>query len=561
MVKKLGLILLGSVMLFSEVVKANSRDVDLVRETQQFAQGKNVAVVVGVENYDKGSSGFRPLKYSMDDAVKLTSTLQKKGYYVKRLLNQQAQKSFILNEIRNIAKTVPQGNGTLIFSFSGHGALINQENYLAVPGSVADNLAGTGLSVSDVVRVIKQSGIKRAVLFLDACRNDPTPGIRAAGESGFFDRDYGEGIQVLYATKKGEYSWEHDRLQQGVFNHFLNRGFAGEAAYQGGVVTFSGLASFVERNVPLWTNDRQNQIFQTQLPFRDAKSEYRGDFVLAEGNGSAQVARQPPVQAPQPRPQQPQRQPAPVVTRPQPQPPTARKSFEPDMVTIPAGSFMMGCVPGRDDVDYKCENDEKPAHQVELSAFKIARHEVSFNEWDACERAKACSHAKDEGWGRGNLPVINVSWNDTQKYLQWLSRSTGKRYRLPTEAEWEYAARGGRNSEYPSGEEISCGNANYGGFGGYCTTDRTKPVVSYAPNGFGLKNMSGNVWEWVGDWYDSYTSSSVSNPKGAGSGSERVLRGGSWGSYPKNLGSSIRYDKVPDYRDSIIGFRPAQDLR
>lgn len=294
MVKKLGQVLLSSVMLFSVTVEANSRDVDLVRETQQFSQGKNVAVIVGVENYDRGSSGFRPLKYSMDDAVKLTSTLQKKGYYVRRLLNQQAQKSFILNEIRNIAKTVPQGNGTLIFSFSGHGALINQENYLAVPGSVSDNLVGTGLSVSDVVRTIKQSGIKRAVLFLDACRNDPTPGIRAAGESGFFDRDYGEGIQVLYATKKGEYSWEHDRLQQGVFNHFLNRGFAGEAAYQGGVVTFSSLASFVERNVPLWTNDRQNQIFQTQLPFRDAKSEYRGDFVLVGGSGNIQpVLRQP----------------------------------------------------------------------------------------------------------------------------------------------------------------------------------------------------------------------------------------------------------------------------
>lgn len=141
---------------------------------------------------------------------------------------------------------------------------------------------------------------------------------------------------------------------------------------------------------------------------------------------------------------------------------TRRKSFEPDMVNIPAGRFTMGCDPTRDNVAGGCHDWEKPAHPVTISAFKMAKTEVTFDQWDACTNAGVCIKAKDRGWGRGNRPVINVSWNDIQTYIRWLNQQTGKRYQLPTEAQWEYAARGNRSTAFPWGNSISCNNANYG---------------------------------------------------------------------------------------------------
>ena len=250
-------------------------------------------------------------------------------------------------------------------------------------------------------------------------------------------------------------------------------------------------------------------------------------------------------------------------------PPTSAKSapsaprlpFEPMMVDIPAGSFTMGCVEGRDDVDGGCDDNEKPPHTVSLPAFKIGKYEVTFAEWDACEQAKACPHAEDEGWGRGKRPVINVSWNDiTQKYIPWLNQQTGKRYRLPTETEWEYAARAGGESVYPWGSSISCSYADYWGNDQSCHGEGTSVVGRFAENGFGLHDTLGNVWEWVQDWYgsDYYRSSPASAPQGRSSGTDRVLRGGSWGSTPRYVRSANRISNSPDFRDNLAGFRVAQ---
>ncbi|HMT92066.1 SUMF1/EgtB/PvdO family nonheme iron enzyme [uncultured Thiothrix sp.] len=237
------------------------------------------------------------------------------------------------------------------------------------------------------------------------------------------------------------------------------------------------------------------------------------------------------------------------------------QAIEPEMVSIPAGSFTMGCVAGRDEVEGGCEEDEKPPHTVSLPAFQIGKYEVTFDEWDACERAKACPHAEDESWGRGRRPVINVSWNDiTQKYIPWLNQQTGKRYRLPTEAEWEYAARAGGESAYPWGKKISCAQARYGGFLEECKdSDETVTVGSYAANAWGLYDTSGNVWEWVQDWHgsDYYRTSPASAPEGLSSGTDRVLRGGSWLFSDQFLRSAYRYLNAPVNRDNLIGFRLA----
>ena len=268
--------------------------------------------------------------------------------------------------------------------------------------------------------------------------------------------------------------------------------------------------------------------------------------------------------------------PAPVVTPPVPelpatppkQPEPKTLPFEPEMLTIPAGEFTMGCDGKRDDVEGGCYGDEKPAHKVKISGFKLAKTEVTFDQWDACEKAKACPHAEDEGWGRGNRPVINVSWDDvTQKYLPWLNKETGKAYRLPTEAEWEYAARGGTDTAYPWGNKASHEFANYGKdecCGGLASGKdkwvNTSPVGSFAANSYGLHDMHGNVWEWVSDWHGGYAAEPQQDPKGPSSGAARVLRGGSWYLHGRNVRSASRSRSGPDGRSDFIGFRFALGL-
>jgi formylglycine-generating enzyme required for sulfatase activity len=233
---------------------------------------------------------------------------------------------------------------------------------------------------------------------------------------------------------------------------------------------------------------------------------------------------------------------------------------EPEMVAIPAGKFTMGCDGKRDDVEGGCSDDEKPTHKVTVSAFQMGKYEVTFDEWDACEKANACPHAEDEGWGRGKRPVINVSWDDiTQQYIPWLNKETGKQYRLPSEAEWEYAARGGTDGAYPWGNAIGKGNANCGG--GDCGDkfEYTAPVGSFAANGYGLQDMNGNVWEWVLDvWHDNYKGAPVDGSAWESGGSaDRVLRGGSWGDIALYVRSAHRGYNAPDNRFGSRGFRLA----
>lgn len=198
---------------------------------------------------------------------------------------------------------------------------------------------------------------------------------------------------------------------------------------------------------------------------------------------------------------------------------------EPKMVAIPGGSFMMGCEGGKD-----CADDEKPPHQVTLSSFKMSATEITFDQYDACVAFGGCAQLpEDEGWGRGDRPVINVSWEDAQQYIQWLNQETGKNYQLPTEAQWEYAARAGSSTKYSWGDEVGRNRANCDGCGSQWDNKQTAPVGSFAANAFGLYDMHGNVWEWCQDWYDSdyYQNSPATDPQGPPSGEYRVYRGGS----------------------------------
>ncbi len=220
----------------------------------------------------------------------------------------------------------------------------------------------------------------------------------------------------------------------------------------------------------------------------------------------------------------------------------------PEMVVVPEGSFLMGS-PASERGHGPAET---PLHPVVAGAFAIGKFEVTFAEWDACVAAAGCKHTPtDSGWGRGKQPVIDVSWDDiSREYLPWLWRKTGKTYRLPTEAEWEYAARGGTRTPYAFGQTITTGDAQF-------MADETAEVGSFPANIFGLHDMHGNVWEWVQDCLnENYNGApSVASSSTAGDCRGRIARGGSWGNLSLDLRSATRGKALPVQRFNNFGFR------
>lgn len=253
-----------------------------------------------------------------------------------------------------------------------------------------------------------------------------------------------------------------------------------------------------------------------------------------------------------------------------------RNTLIPDMVLVVGGEFLMGNNSGF--------IDEKPVHKVHIDSFYISKYEITiaqFGEFITASGYK--TDADKQGWSwiwngatwekktgvnwqcdvSGNkvttnmskLPVIHVSWNDANEYCKWLSKSTGKIYRLPTEAEWEFAAMGGikgKKTKYSGSDnidEVAWYKLN--------SESHVHPVGQKAPNALGIYDMSGNVWEWCADWYMAsyYSISSFYNPSGIKNGRERVIRGGSWKDDANHCRLTIRGKNYPDTRGILIGFR------
>ena len=234
----------------------------------------------------------------------------------------------------------------------------------------------------------------------------------------------------------------------------------------------------------------------------------------------------------------------------------------PTLVPIPAGKFMMG-----DEDSFGAQ----PIHEVSIpKAFQMSQHEITFEQYDyfiwrmheaglkylSTGSPVDYEYPNDQGWGRDNRPVINVSWNDAQYYANWLSKENGQQCRLPSEAEWEYAARAGTQTKYSWGDDIGKNNANCAGCGSEWDNKQTAPVGSFPPNEWDLQDMHGNVWEWVQDtWHDNYEGSPNKGEAWVKGDDSRVLRGGSWLNSPGLLRSAYRYDGTPDSRYLDVGFR------
>jgi len=232
------------------------------------------------------------------------------------------------------------------------------------------------------------------------------------------------------------------------------------------------------------------------------------------------------------------------------------KSFEPEMVSVPAGSFTMG--------DRNGPSNERPARNVRVERFEVSRYEVTFAQFDAFTLETKRVRIDDRGWGRGNRPVINVTWEEAKQYVAWLSKRTGKSYRLLSEAEWEYAARAGTTTTYSfsNSSDRLCSYAN--GSGSSCDRFKyTAPVGTYQPNRFGLFDMHGNVNEWVEDcWHSSYKGAPSTAEPWIESGrcNTRVSRGGAWSNSAKGLRTTTRSGHTVKSRLASGGFRVARSL-
>ena len=238
----------------------------------------------------------------------------------------------------------------------------------------------------------------------------------------------------------------------------------------------------------------------------------------------------------------------------------------PQMVVVPSGEFTMGAPsgePGR-------RPSEGPAHKVYIKRpFAVSKFEITYDQWQTCTLEGGCKNyrPKDAGWGKGNRPVPYMSYNDAKAYVTWLRQTTGKPYRLLTEAEWEYAARGGTTTAYPTGAKITTHQANFDGSNSAGIGQRgeylgkTNPVGSYQANPFGLHDMNGNLAEWVEDcWNRSHAGAPSDGTARGGDCARRVVRGGAWYFENTYLRSAARMSFPKSKRLNILGFRIARDI-
>jgi formylglycine-generating enzyme required for sulfatase activity len=516
---------------------------------------ERMALLIGNSDYsDEG----RRLDNPGNDANDLAAALQKIGFSTQVHLNLKSREA--LNDaVKAFAAEVEKLNGIALVYFAGHGIAYDGKNYLLPTGphyQYLDDAEEHGLDANYLLKLLGESGGRVNVLILDACRNMALPrrgqSSRAIGPGGLIQMQASAGSLLAFSTSYGATAADGAAgSRNSPYAAALIR-----TLEQGSQLDLHSYFNLVRQQVQQQTNGQQ-------LP-KEESALYGITPSLAP---MAVVA------APVPQPPAPT-QPAVVPQPPVPDPYAVGRSFRdctdsscPEMVVLPSGSFTMGS-PEREQGRF---DNEGPQHQVTINyRLAVGKHEVTFDEWDACSNAGGCSHRPDDkGWGRGRRPVINVSWNDTQEYVRWLSQKTGKQYRLLSEAEWEYAARAGTSTPYSWGYTASHEYANYGKdecCGGFASGrdqwEYTARTGSFPANAFGLHDMHGNVTEWVQDCKTDNYSGAPTNGVAVESNNcaMRLFRGGSWVINPRYLRSALRIYDTPDFRSFIVGFRVARTL-
>jgi formylglycine-generating enzyme required for sulfatase activity len=540
----------------------------------ETTKGKKYALLVGVRNYDHRD--LAELKYTENDVEELARALQGfTGVVVLTSTRGQRKASAaptaknIRAELKRLLARVTR-HDTIVVALAGHGLQIKvkrkgrevEEGFFcpsdARPRSDAtlERQSETMLGFTELFRELEESGVGVKLLLVDACRNDPRAGRSVTADA--MPRAP-RGMAALFSCKPGERAFETDKLGKGhgVFFHHVIQGLRGAAKNRRGEVTWDSLAIYVKEQV---SDDVPVLIGKgaKQTPEEIKKLEGKPPVLLTLGKSWDRE-----------------------VTN----------SIGMKLVRIPAGSFTMGSPAGEEG-----RSPEEQQHKVEITKdFWLGASEVtqqqfkevmgynpSFFSADGTgklgEEYKSSKLRGKPAGGKGRVsgmttadfPVENVSWHEAVELCRKLSvreRDRGREYRLPTEAEWEYACRGGTPSSqvFHFGNSLSSNQANFNGSSPYGTAvkgpnlERTCKVGSYAPNAFGLFDMHGNVWEWCHDWYgeDYYRKSPRRDPQGRSAGSDRVIRGGGWDATGRRCRSAYRGRNSPAYRFSVLGFRVA----
>jgi formylglycine-generating enzyme required for sulfatase activity len=570
-----------------------------------------VALVIGNANYKEGR-----LAVAASDARAMASALRQIGFDVSSIEN-VSQKD-LQTALSSFRQKVTAANLVMIY-FSGYGIQVARRNYILPVDaelSSAFDVRTKGVSVQDLLDKLPVGPAGTRVLILEASRNNPaeqrfrgfSAGLAATeappstvlvhaagpnktvpestGPSSVFTRHLTEALRTPGATF--ETIWEQVREQVERATRGEQVPWQASAAPLGFVpgtapappsanvareppsanVAREPPPANVAREPPAGTSpDAFELAFWESVRESKNPADYRaylqafpnGRFApLARLRAGGEPATSPPAgvdtRGPEKSTTAEMRPPAPAgagvtVNR------FRDCSDCPEMIQIPPGSFQMG---SNEHLMF-----ERPRHAVTIARpFAIGRREVTFEEWDACVAAGACSYRpQDRGWGRGTRPVINVSWDDAQQFIAWLTARTGQKYRLPTEAEWEYAARAGTSTPFWWGKDAGTNRANCTGCGGTFNGE-SAPAGSFPESPFGIVDMAGNAAEWVEDcWHDSYRGAPADGTAWTSSQCrERVLRGGSFANDANSARTTARFKYDADVRYYANGFRVARDL-
>ena len=531
------------------------------------AAEKRIALVIGNDNYH----GFAPLKNARADARAVAEKLRSLGFDVTLQLDVDAKTA--LRAVR-LFKSQVNGGDEAVFYFSGHGVQLDAANYLLPVDIAAENIdqvKDDALALQRVLDDLREQKARFSLAIIDACRDNPFKGTsKAFGGRGLAPTTTATGQMVLYSAGAGQQALDrldgNDHDPNGLFTRVLLK----EIDKPGVSV------DRVLRNVRDTVVRLAKSVGHDQVPA--LYDQTVGDFFFSPGISAVSIT------------------PPQVVTRPRALSPG--QIFRdcpqcPEMVAIPAGTFDMGSPR----YDPERSSRESPQHRVRIAAFAIAKTELTRGQFAAFAKATGyrggawcvtyeqgkTEQRRDRNWRMPGYPqddshpVACVDREDALAYLEWLSKQTGRQYRLPSEAEWEYAARAGTETARYWGEsaEQACQNANVGDettqtqvVGGIqeahsCRDGHayTAPVARFKPNAFGLYDMIGNVKEWVEDcWHDDYTGApSDGSPWVTEKCRFGLVRGGSWSDRPQVARTVFRIH-VREFYDGDIGFRPVRVL-